>query len=116
MKNAPPVRRVTKADKRHAGAVVDELHALNAERDRLTRDGLASVAAITDIRQNIATTALVTWHELVWRCTSRIAIPTRRHVGSRLNCRRHLTFESALRFPYASIRRIVRRSWLFTSP
>jgi hypothetical protein len=58
-------QRVTSADKRHAITVVDELNALNAERDRLTRDGLAGVATITAIHQNVATTALGTWHELV---------------------------------------------------
>jgi hypothetical protein len=46
-KKATAGQHVTRADKRQATAVVDELNALNAERDRLTRDGLAGVATIT---------------------------------------------------------------------
>ena len=50
---------------RQATAVFDELGMLNAERDRLTPDGIPGVATITGIGQNVATTALDTWHELV---------------------------------------------------
>jgi hypothetical protein len=60
------------------------LNALNAERDRVTRDGLAGVATITAIGQNVATTALGTWHELIlevqlpdrdpYRATRRVSI------------------------------------------
>jgi len=77
-------QRVTNADKRQAMAVFDELSALTAERDRLTRDSLAGVATITDIRQDDATTALGTWHELVlevqlpnrdpYRATRRVSV------------------------------------------
>jgi hypothetical protein len=84
VKKASAGQRVTRADARHATTVVDELNAVNAERDRLTRDGLAGVATITDIRQNVATTALGTWHELVlevqlpngapYRATRRVSI------------------------------------------
>jgi hypothetical protein len=83
-KKATAGQRVTRADKRQATAVVDELNALNAERDRLTRDGLAGVATITAIGQNVATTALGTWHELIlevqlpdrdpYRATRRVSI------------------------------------------
>jgi hypothetical protein len=49
----------------HATAVIDELSALTAERDCLTRDGVAGVATIIAIHQNVATTALGAWHESV---------------------------------------------------
>jgi hypothetical protein len=65
VKKATAGQRITSADRRHATAVVDELTALNAERDRLARYGVAGVATITAIHQNVATTALGTWHELV---------------------------------------------------
>lgn len=84
VRNANAGQRVTKADRRHATAVVDELRVLNAERDRLTRDGLVGMATITDIRQDVATTALGTWHELVlqvrlpnrepYRATRRVSV------------------------------------------
>jgi hypothetical protein len=65
VKKAAAGQRVTSADRRHATAVVDELTALNTERDRLARYGVAGVATITAIHQNVATTALGTWHGLV---------------------------------------------------
>ena len=65
VKKAAAGQRVTGADRRQATAVFDELGMLNAERDRLTRDGIRGVATITAIGQNVATTALGTWHELV---------------------------------------------------
>jgi hypothetical protein len=84
VKKASAAQRVTRADERQAMAVLDELNAVNAERDRLTRDGLAGVATITGIRQNIAFTALGTWHELVlevqlpnrdpYRATRRVSV------------------------------------------
>lgn len=84
VKKANAGQRVTKADRRQATAVVDELRVLNAERDRLTRDGLVGTATITDIRQDVATTALGTWHELVlqvqlphrepYRATRRVSV------------------------------------------
>ena len=84
VKKANAGQRVTKADRRHATAVVDELRVLNAERDRLTRDGLVGTATITDIRQDVATTALGTWHELAlqvrlpnrepYRATRRVSV------------------------------------------
>ena len=84
VKKANAGQRVTKADRRHATAVVDELRVLNAERDRLTRDGLVGTATITDIRQDVAATALGTWHELVlqvqlpnrepYRATRRVSV------------------------------------------
>jgi hypothetical protein len=72
-KKATAGQRVTNADKRHATAVVDEINALNTERDRLMRDGIAGVATITGIRQDVATTALGTWHEL----TLEVQLPNR---------------------------------------
>jgi hypothetical protein len=84
VKKASAGQRITSADKRQATAVADELSALNAERDRLTRDGLAGVATITDVRENVATTELGTWHELVldvqlpnrdpYRATRRVSV------------------------------------------
>lgn len=41
-----------------------ELTALNAERERLMREGVAGVATIVGIRENVATTTLGCWHEL----------------------------------------------------
>jgi hypothetical protein len=83
-KKASAGQRVTKADERHAMAVFDELNIVNAERERLTRDGLAAVATITEIREIVATTALGTWHELVlevalpnhdaYRATRRVSV------------------------------------------
>ena len=57
--------RVTRSDTQRAMAMVDELNAVNAERQRLMRDGLVGTATITDIHENVATTTLGTWHELV---------------------------------------------------
>ena len=84
VKKASAGQRVTRAHQREATAVVDELNALNAERDRLTRDGLAGIATITAIQQNVATTALGPWHELVlevqlpnrdpYRATRRVSV------------------------------------------
>jgi hypothetical protein len=84
VKKASAGQRITSADKRQATAVADELSALNAERDHLTRDGLACVAIITDVRENVATTKLGTRHELVldvqlpnrhpYRATRRVSV------------------------------------------
>lgn len=41
-----------------------ELSALNAERERLLREGLEGIATIVGIRENVATTGLGSWHEL----------------------------------------------------
>lgn len=57
-------QRVTRADERQATAAFDELAALGAERDRLMRDGLAGVATIVGIDENVATTTVGAWHEL----------------------------------------------------
>jgi len=61
-----------------------ELTALNAERERLTREGLVGVATIVGIRENVATSVLGRWHELQlevrvpehepYRATRRIAL------------------------------------------
>jgi hypothetical protein len=58
-------QRVTRSDTLRAMATFDELNAVNAERQRLMRDGLVGTATITDIHENVATTTLGTWHELV---------------------------------------------------
>lgn len=57
-------QRVTRSDKQQAMAAFAELNALNADRERLTRDGLTGVATIVGIRENVATTTLGSWHEL----------------------------------------------------
>ncbi|OBK92346.1 hypothetical protein A5645_23975 [Mycobacterium asiaticum] len=77
-------QRVTRADKRAALGYLAELNALNADRERLMRDGLSGVATIAGIRRNVATTALGAWHELVldvrlperdeYRATRRVAL------------------------------------------
>ncbi|WP_242657890.1 hypothetical protein [Mycobacterium kubicae] len=77
-------QRVSRADVDQARAAVAELAALNAERDRLTRDGLPGVATIVAIRRDVATTTLGQWHELdlevrlpdfdPYRATRRIAL------------------------------------------
>jgi hypothetical protein len=77
-------QRVTRSDTQRAMATFDELNTLNAERQRLMRDGLVGTATITDIHENVATTTLGTWHELVldvqvrnrdpYRATRRVAI------------------------------------------
>jgi hypothetical protein len=77
-------QRVTRSDTQHATATLDELTALNAERQRLMRDGLVGIATITDIRENVAGTTLGSWHELVldvqvpnrepYRATRRVAV------------------------------------------
>jgi hypothetical protein len=77
-------QRVTRADTQRAMATVDELNVLRTERERLMRDGLTGTATIADIRENVATTALGNWHELVldvqvsnrdsYRATRRVAL------------------------------------------
>ena len=57
-------QRVTRSDKLQAMDAFAELNALNAERDRLKREGVAGVATIVGIRENVATTMLGSWHEL----------------------------------------------------
>jgi len=57
-------QRVTRSDKRHAADAFAELNALNADRERLMREGLVGTATIVGIRQNVATTMLGSWHEL----------------------------------------------------
>lgn len=63
-KKASAGQRVTRSDHTHAIDVVAELNALGADRERLTRDGLPGAATIVAIRENVATTALGSWHEL----------------------------------------------------
>jgi hypothetical protein len=77
-------QRVTRADKQQALDTFAELSALNAERERLIREGLAGIATIVGIRQNVATTMLGSWHEVQldvqlanrdsYRATRRIAL------------------------------------------
>jgi hypothetical protein len=77
-------QRVTRADRQHAMDAVAELNALNADRDRLMREGTQGVATIVTIRENVATTMLGSWHELglevrlpdedAYRATRRIAL------------------------------------------
>lgn len=57
-------QRVTRTDKLQAMDALAELNALNTERDRLTREGVAGAATIVGIRENVATTVLGSWHEL----------------------------------------------------
>jgi hypothetical protein len=57
-------QRVTRSDKQNAVDAFAELNALNADRERLTREGLLGVATIVGIRENVATTMLGAWHEL----------------------------------------------------
>jgi hypothetical protein len=77
-------QRVTRTDKRQAIDVVAELNALNADRERLMREGLQGVATIVGIHENVATTMLGSWHELelevrlpdqdAYRATRRVAL------------------------------------------
>jgi len=77
-------QRVTRSDKRHAADAFAELTALNADRDRLLREGLVGTATIVGIRENVATTMLGSWHELEldvqlpdrdpYRATRRVAL------------------------------------------
>lgn len=77
-------QRVTRADRRQAADTLAELTALNAERERLLLDGIAGVATIVGIRENVATTSLGRWHELEldvqlsgqdpYRATRRVAL------------------------------------------
>lgn len=57
-------QRVTRSDKQRAVDTFAELTALNADRERLMREGLVGVATIVGIRENVAATMLGTWHEL----------------------------------------------------
>jgi hypothetical protein len=58
-------QRVTRSDKRQAVDTLAELTALNADRERLMREGLVGTATIVGICENVATTMLGSWHELV---------------------------------------------------
>jgi hypothetical protein len=86
-------RRVTRADKQQAMDTFAELTSLNADRERLTREGLSGSATIVGIRENVATTALGRWHELEldvqlpdqapYRATRRVALElsTAQHIA-----------------------------------
>ncbi|MDT5224626.1 MAG: hypothetical protein QOG19_2033 [Mycobacterium sp.] len=77
-------QRVTRVDEQRALDTFAELNALNADRERLLREGLAGTATIVGVRENISTTALGTWHELEldvqlpdrdsYRATRRVAV------------------------------------------
>jgi hypothetical protein len=77
-------QRVTRVDEQRALDTFAELIALNADRERLLREGLAGTATIVGVRENISTTALGTWHELEldvqlpdrdsYRATRRVAV------------------------------------------
>lgn len=77
-------RRVTRADELDAMASFDELTALNAERERLMREGMPGVATIVGIDENVASTTVGAWHELSldvelvgsdpYRATRRVAL------------------------------------------
>jgi hypothetical protein len=77
-------QRVTRSDKRQAVDTLAELNALNADRERLMREGLVGVATIVGVRENVATTMLGSWHELEldvelpdqdpYRATRRVAL------------------------------------------
>ena len=60
VRKADAAGRVLRADRRQAMAAFDELAALQGERDRLMRDGLAGSATIVGIHQNVARTTLGT--------------------------------------------------------
>jgi hypothetical protein len=64
VRNANAGARVTRDDQRAAEAALDELTALTAERDRLSRDGLRGTATIVAIDPCVATSSIGTWHEL----------------------------------------------------
>lgn len=77
-------RRVTRSDERQALDTLAEVNALNGERERLMREGVAAVATIVSIRENVTITALGAWHELeldvqppdrdFYRATRRVAL------------------------------------------
>jgi CheY-like chemotaxis protein len=63
-KKASAGQRVTRSDNQHAIDAVAELNALNADRERLMREGLRGIATIVAIHENVTTTLLGSWHEL----------------------------------------------------
>jgi hypothetical protein len=81
-----------------------------AERDRLTRDGIPSVATITAIGQNVATTALGTWHELVLEVRLPNRDPYHDTPGLCRTLRLGHASESVPSSESSSIQRIVRKS------
>jgi hypothetical protein len=85
-------QRVTRTDKRQAIDVVAELNALNADRERLMREGLQGVATIVGIRENVATTMLGSWHELELevRLPDQDAYRARRRVALELSTAPHI--------------------------
>jgi hypothetical protein len=84
VRKASAGQRVTRVDQRQGIDTVAELNALNADRERLLREGLVGVATIVGIRENVATTGLGIWHELEldvqlpdrdsYRATRRVAL------------------------------------------
>ncbi len=85
-------QRVTRADKKQAIDTVEELNALNAERERLMRDGLAGDATIVGIHQNVTVTMLGSWHELELdvRLPNRDAYRTTRRIALELSTAPHI--------------------------
>jgi hypothetical protein len=84
VRKASAGQRVTRVDQQQALDTFAELNALNADRERLLREGLVGVATIAGIRENVATTGLGSWHELEldvqlpdrdsYRATRRVAL------------------------------------------
>jgi hypothetical protein len=84
VRKASAGQRVTRGDQQQALDTFVELNALNADRERLLREGLVGVATIAGIRENVATTGLASWHELElevqlpdrdsYRATRRVAL------------------------------------------
>jgi hypothetical protein len=92
VKKASAAERVTRSDKRHAVNTWQELEAISAERERMLREGVTGSATIVGIRENVATTALGTWHELALDVEVPHRDPYRatRHVAVELSAAPHI--------------------------
>jgi hypothetical protein len=88
-KKASAGQRVTRSDNQHAIDAVAELNALNADRERLMREGLRGIATIVAIHENVTTTLLGSWHELELELPDRDAYRTTRRISLELSSAPH---------------------------
>jgi hypothetical protein len=91
-KKASAGQRVTRSDNQHAIDAVAELNALNADRERLMREGLRGIATIVAIHENVTTTVLGSWHELELdvQLPDRDAYRTTRRISLELSTAPHI--------------------------
>jgi hypothetical protein len=86
-------QRVTRDDKAAAMDTFAEISALNAERERLMREGLMGVATIVSITENVRVSGLGSWHQL----TLDVQLPEREPFRATRDVALELSTEASIR-------------------